>query len=103
MDQDAVIEGADTRRGIDTQLVAEADPKLIEGAQGIGVPAGAIERHHEQLARSLAQRIVLDGCAQQADNFARHDRPMSSAAARSSTASRCVSFSRRTWGWANSS
>jgi hypothetical protein len=43
--------------GVDAELVAQQAGGLAEGLQRVGLPAGAVEGVHLQLAQPFAQRV----------------------------------------------
>ncbi len=51
------LDAAQLRPGLEPQLFAEDVASLLEDAQGVGLPPGPVQRHHQQSARSLAQRM----------------------------------------------
>jgi len=58
--QDPLLEPAQRRTGVDTELVGQQRPRTGVGVQRVGLPAAAIEGQHEELPPPLAQRLGLD-------------------------------------------
>jgi hypothetical protein len=56
--QDAGLQVTQRRCGVNPELVDQAVTDLGEGTQGFGLAPSSIERQHEQLPKTLAQRVV---------------------------------------------
>ncbi len=58
--EDRLFEAPQFRTGIDAQLVAQQVAAAGEGAQGVGLTPGAVEREHQRSPQPLAQRMRRD-------------------------------------------
>ena len=57
LSQDVGLEVAQGRAGVDAELAGQAVTDVGVGAQGLGLPAGPVQRQHQQLPQPLAQRV----------------------------------------------
>lgn len=51
------------------ELLTEEMATLLEHAEGVGLPTGAIQREHQEPAQALAQRVLADDFLQLGDGF----------------------------------
>ena len=56
--QDAGLQVAQSRAGVDPELVDQAVTDLGVGPQRFGLASSSVERQHEQLPKALAERVV---------------------------------------------
>ena len=57
--EDALFEVAQPRPGFDPQLFDEKITCVLERPQRVRLPPGAVQREHQQLAETLANRVLL--------------------------------------------
>ena len=69
--EDRALELAERRSRFDPELVGERRAGALVRAQGVGLPAGAVERQHELAPQPLAQRRVGDRPLDVGDELAR--------------------------------
>ncbi len=67
MDEDRCLELAQLGTGVEAELLGEHGAALLEHAQRIGLPSGAVEGQHQLGPQSLAERMVGDEHLELAD------------------------------------
>ena len=68
--QDAALELADRRAGLEPELLAEAAAQVLVGVQGVGLSPGAVLRRHQLGGEPLVQRVGLDRLLELGDDLA---------------------------------
>ena len=61
--QDRPLELAESRAGLDPELVLERDTALAEYLERLGLAAGPVERRHQLRPQPLAERVLRDELA----------------------------------------
>ena len=56
--QDLLVQAAELRPGIEAELVGQPVAQPVEVGQGVGLPAGAVEREQQRGLQPLAKRLV---------------------------------------------
>ena len=67
--ENGLLERAQLRTGIGAELVREDPPGALQRGQRIALPAGAVEREHQEAPPVFAQRIFGDEALQVADDL----------------------------------
>ena len=67
--QDRLLELPQLRGGLEAELLVEELSERPIRLQGVGVTTRAVERHHEQRAKALVERMETDECLQLTDRF----------------------------------
>ena len=60
MKKDSVLQVAQLRGGLDTELFSQETAEVGESLQGFRLPAQPVERNHQLPAQALSQGILLD-------------------------------------------
>jgi hypothetical protein len=68
--QDLRLQLLQLRAGLDPELLDEAHPRRLVGVERLRLPAGAVEREHQQAPEGLAQRVLADERVELADDVA---------------------------------
>ena len=58
--QDALLEFAQIRPELQTELIEQPLPRGLEHLQRVGLTAGAVERQHQRRKQPLSQRMLAD-------------------------------------------
>ena len=67
--QDRLLELPQLRGGLEAELVVEELSERPIRLEGVRMTTGAVERHHEQCAKALVERVEIDERLQLADRF----------------------------------
>ena len=92
--EDRRLQPAQLGPRLEPELLAQEAATLLEDAEGVGLPAGAVQREHQQPAEALAQRMGGDELLELDDRPAGGDPAASSRSSRSSITARRSSDSR---------
>lgn len=60
MDEDLLVQPLHGRRWLDAELIAQSASELLVEEQRVGLPATAVQRHHELLVEGLPEAVLRD-------------------------------------------
>ena len=70
MREDRLLEPPQLRAGLERQLLREHTPRLVEGLEGVGLAAAAVEREHQLSPEPLAEGVLVERRANRGDDLA---------------------------------
>ena len=68
--EDRVLEPPQLGAGLERQLLREHPPRLVEGLEGVGLAAAAVQREHQLPPQPLPERVLLERRTKGGDDLA---------------------------------